>query len=177
VGSIPVTAATYSTGSVLCHDFSVGDTSPARAGAVEPRISYVIARLERAIRAGINERVRPHGLTTLQYTTLSVLAIRGEPLSNAQLARRAYMTPQAMSEVIRALERNGLIERNAHPNHRRLLPATLTTKGRRVLAECDAAVAEMEEKMLSELGSTARTSLRESLMSCVRALHAGFPHD
>ena len=55
---------------------------------VEPRISYVIARLERAVRTAINERVRPYGLTTLQYTTLSVLGRRGG-LSNAQLARRS----------------------------------------------------------------------------------------
>ena len=76
---------------------------------VEPRVSYVIARLERAVRQGINERVRPYGLTTLQYTTLSVLG-RGRPgdgLSNAQLARRSFMTPQAMGEVIEALEAAG----------------------------------------------------------------------
>ena len=76
----------------------------------EPRISYVVARLERAIRRAINERVGAHGLTVLQYTTLSILGYRGE-LSNAQLARRAYMSPQAMSEVIEALEGKGLIER------------------------------------------------------------------
>ena len=51
---------------------------PAIPVSVEPRISYVIARLERAVRAGINERVGPHGLTTLQYTTLSVLGSRGQ---------------------------------------------------------------------------------------------------
>jgi DNA-binding MarR family transcriptional regulator len=146
-------------------------------GRVEPRVSYVIARLERAVRAAINERVRPHGLTTLQYTTLSVLAVRGEPLSNAQLARRAYMSPQAIGEVIAAVEGKGLIKRTPHPNHRRLLPATLTAKGRRVLAACDAAVAEMEEEMLGELSSAERASLRDSLTSCVRALHAGFPQD
>lgn len=145
------------------------------AGAVEPRISYVIARLERAVRAAINERVRPHGLTTLQYTTLSVLGSRGQPLSNAQLARRAYMTPQSMIEVIDALERKGLIRRDPHPNHRRVYPATLTPKGRRVLAVCDASVAEMEEEMLAELGPAERESLLASLKECVRALHAGFP--
>jgi DNA-binding MarR family transcriptional regulator len=147
----------------------------AATGHPEPRISYVVARLERAVRAAISERVRPHGLTTLQYTTLSVLALRGQPLSNAQLARRAYMTPQAMSEVIAALEEKGLIKRTAHPNHRRLLPATLTAKGRRVLTACDTAVEELEEEMLSELSAAQRGFLRESLKSCVRALDAGFP--
>ena len=143
--------------------------------SVEPRISYVIARLERAVRAGINERVRPYGLTTLQYTTLSLLGARGQPLSNAQLARRAYMTPQSMLAVIDALEEKGLIRRDPHPNHRRVYPATLTAKGRRVREACDAAVTAMEEEMLAELGPRERTRLLASLKACVRSLHAGFP--
>jgi DNA-binding MarR family transcriptional regulator len=140
----------------------------------EPRLSYVIARLERALRAAINDRVRPHGLTTLQYTTLSVLGTRGE-LSNAQLARRSYMTPQAISEVIEALESKGLIRRDTHPNHRRIYPAALTAKGREVLAECDRAVDELEEQVLRDLSPAERASLANGLMTAVRSLHAGFP--
>jgi len=136
------------------------ETSPAR-------VSYVIARLERAVRGAINERVRPYGLTTLQYTTLSVLGRRGA-LSNAQLARRSYMTPQSMSEVIEALETKGLIERTQHPNHRRVLPAQLTATGRKVLAA-------MEEEMLRDLGPEERETFYHGLVSSVRALHAGFP--
>ena len=140
----------------------------------EPRLSYVIARLERALRAAINDRVKPHGLTTLQYTTLSVLGTRGE-LSNAQLARRSYMTPQAMSEVIEALESKGLIRRDPHPNHRRIYPAALTAKGRKVLGECDRAVDELEEQVLRDLSPAERAGLADGLMAAVRSLHAGFP--
>jgi DNA-binding MarR family transcriptional regulator len=153
----------------------VDGSSTGLAEAVEPRISYVVARLERAVRAAVSERVSPYGLTTLQYTTLSVLGARGQPLSNAQLARRAYMTPQSMIEVIDALERKGLIRRDPHPNHRRVYPATVTAKGRRVLKACDAAVEEMEEEMLAGLGVEERKSLLAWLKASVRALHAGFP--
>ena len=139
----------------------------------EPRISYVVARLERAIRQAINLRVKPYGLTTLQYTTLSVLGRRGE-LSNAQLARRAYMTPQSMSEVIDALEQRGLIERNSN-GRGRALPATLTPKGRRVLADCERAVDELEDEMLAGLGDRERARLLASLTGAVRALGAGLP--
>jgi DNA-binding MarR family transcriptional regulator len=141
---------------------------------VEPRLSYVIARLERALRAAINDRVKLHGITTLQYTTLSVLGARGG-LSNAQLARRSYMTPQAMSEVIEALEAKGLIRRDPHPNHRRIYPAALTAKGRRVLGACDRAVDELEEQVLRDLSPTERAELADGLMTAVRSLHAGFP--
>jgi DNA-binding MarR family transcriptional regulator len=146
------------------------------AATAEPRISYVVARLERAVRNEIAERVRPYGLTTLQYTTLSVLRRHGAPLSNAQLARRSYMTPQAMSEVIDALAKKGLIKRNPHPNHGRLLPATLTARGRRVLAACEDAVDEMEDVMLAGLNRRERAALRKALKSAVRALGAGFQH-
>ena len=141
---------------------------------LEPRISYVVARLDRALRSEINERVGPYGLTTLQYTTLSILE-RGGELSNAQLARRAYMTPQSMFEVIEALERKGLVERTAHPNHRRVFPAALTAEGRRVVAACNAEIDELESEMLAGLTPHQVRSLRNGLISAVRALHAGFP--
>jgi DNA-binding MarR family transcriptional regulator len=115
-----------------------------------PRVSYVVARLDRALRREIDKRVSPHGLTASQYTALSVLATR-TGLSGAQLARRAYVRPQSMSELIAALERQGLIERSPDPAHKRILRATLTRKGRRVLAACDAAIDEMEAAMLRDV--------------------------
>lgn len=148
----------------------------AEEAAAEPRFSYVVARLERAIRAAIGDRVEPYGLTTAQYTTLSVLGARGG-LSNAQLARRSYITPQSMSEVIEALERKGLIERGPHPTHGRALPAMLTREGRRVLAACDRSVDELEEEMLRGLSTRERAELAEGLKCAVRALHAGLPVD
>ncbi len=152
-------------------DAAVHEADP----ALEPRISYVVARLERAVRGAIAERVKPYGLTTLQYTTLSLLSTLGKPVSSSQLARRAYMTPQAMSAVIDALEREGLVRRNPDPNHGRILPARLTPKGRRVLAACDEAVDELEDAMLAGLDPAEREDLRETLIAAVRRLGAGFP--
>jgi DNA-binding MarR family transcriptional regulator len=144
------------------------------ADRFEPRISYVIARLERALRTGINERVKPHGLTTLQYTTLSILG-QGGRLSNAQLARRAYMTPQSMSEVLGALERKGLVDRTSEPSSGRGLPAALTSEGYRVLDACSSAVDALESEMLRDLTPRQATGMRTSLVDAVRAVHAGFP--
>ena len=141
----------------------------------EPGVSYAVARLHQRLFAGITERVAPYGLTTLQFTTLSVLSRHGAPLSTSQLARRAFMTPQSMSEVIHALERKGLIKRNPHPNHRRTLPATLTAKGRRLLAECDAAVSEFEDSMLLGFSEKDRAAFLDMVKAAVRNLGGGFP--
>jgi len=147
------------------------------AASTDPGISYAVARLHQRVFAGITERVAPYGLTTLQFTTLSVLSRHGAPLSTSQLARRAFMTPQSMSEVIHALERNGLIKRNPHPNHRRTLPATITPKGRRVLAACDEAVSEFEDSMLSGFSEKDRAAFLDMVKAAVRNLGGGFPYE
>ena len=141
----------------------------------EPGVSYAIARLHQRVFAGITERVAPYGLTALQFTTLSVLSRHGAPLSTSQLARRAFMTPQSMSEVIHALERKSLIKRNPDPNHRRTLPATLTAKGRRVLTACDAAVSEFEDAMLDGFSEPDRATFRDMIKAAARNLGGGFP--
>jgi DNA-binding MarR family transcriptional regulator len=161
----------------MCQDAPMSDVVHVEEAAVrtEPGISYAVARLHQRVFAGITERVSPYGLTTLQFTTLSVLSRHGAPLSTSQLARRAFMTPQSMSEVIHALERKGLIKRNPHPNHRRTLPAALTAKGRRALAQCEEAVSEFEDAMLAGFSEKDRDAFLDMVKAAVRNLGGGFP--
>jgi DNA-binding MarR family transcriptional regulator len=84
------------------------------------------------------------------------------------------MTPQSMSEVITALEAKKLIKRDADPNHGRVLPVSLTAKGRRVLADCERVVDELEDEMLAGVSERQRRALLETLIGAVRALGAGF---
>lgn len=139
-----------------------------------PRLSYVVGRLDRALRRELDRRLEPLGLTWPQYTAMSVLR-RTAGLSNAQLARRSYVAPQSMHEVINALERLGYVERAPSAAHRRVLEAHLTARGLSELRRCDRAVDAMEHDMLSEVPEGRQPSLVADLMSCVRALHAGFP--
>ena len=105
---------------ILWHDsVSMSDSKrPEMNGTAEPRISYAIARLHQLVFASVSEVAARHGLTALQFTTLSVLNRHGTPLSSSQLARRSFMTAQSMHEVIHRLE-------TGRPH--RTKPATLTT--------------------------------------------------
>ena len=85
----------------------------------------MVGRLDRAIRREIGALVAPFGLTVPKYTALSIL--RDRPgLSNAQLARRTYVTPQSMNEVLIALEADGLIVRSPAANHGRVVEVALS---------------------------------------------------
>ena len=142
--------------------------------SAEPGISYAIARLQQLVLGAVNEVAAQHGLTALQFTTLSVLNRHGTPLSSSQLARRSFMTAQSMHEVTHRLEQAGLIKRNPHPNHRRKLPASLTPKGRRVLVACELAVADFETQMLRGFSRADRASFLAMIKSAVRNLGGGF---
>jgi DNA-binding MarR family transcriptional regulator len=85
------------------------------------------------------------------------------------------VTPQSMNEVIAALERDELVARSPAANHGRVLEMTLTDAGRDVLARCDAAVNEMENRMLADLDDEERAQLLTALKHCVHQLGAGLP--
>jgi DNA-binding MarR family transcriptional regulator len=143
------------------------------ARVVSPRLGYVIGRLDRALRREIGALVAPLGLTVPKYTALSIL--RDRPgLSNAQMARRSYVTPQSMNEVLASLETDGLIVRVPAANHGRVLEVALSERGHEVLAACDRAVTHMENAMLADLDGPEREQLLEALVNCVYRLGAGF---
>ena len=138
----------------------------------EPTLLYLVGRIDRVVRRAMGTVLEAQGLSVNQYATLSVLD-RRSGLSNAQLARRALVSPQSMNEVLLALEQRGLVRRRAHPDHGRILQARLTAKGRALLARCDAEVHQVEARMVSGLSEDEQAALRGGLLSSIRTLQGG----
>ncbi|WP_213089943.1 MarR family winged helix-turn-helix transcriptional regulator [Streptomyces umbrinus] len=132
-------------------------------------MTYLVKQVERGVRSMLDETVRRFGLTTPQYAALSVLA-RRSGLSSAQLARRAFVTPQAMNQIVAQLEAAELIAREPDPANWRILRASLTREGERRLAACERAVDRIEDQMLQALDSESVERLREGLLACAAAL-------
>ena len=89
---------------------------------------YVVGRVNQGIRRELQARLAAWGLSIAELTALSALA-RRPGLSNAQLARRAMVTPQSMIEILSALEARGLVRRELDPDHARILRAELPPAG------------------------------------------------
>ena len=134
-----------------------------------PLTTYLVKQVEAAVRARLDTALRPHGITAVQYTALTVLQHRGD-LSSAQLARRSFVRPQTMHEVVVGLERHGLIERHPSADRRHVLLARLTTAGLTKLDECRADVSLIERDMVRDLSDAEEAMLRELLDRCHRTL-------
>ncbi len=138
-------------------------------GAAPPTLLYLMKQVELAVRARLDELVRPAGLTALQYTALTVLE-RHPDLTSAHLARNSFVTAQSMADMVTSLRAQGLIDRHQDPRDRRRLVLSLTEDGKLLLDRIRQAVVDLEAEMLGGLSTSQATDLRAALLSCREAL-------
>lgn len=138
------------------------------------RMTYLVKRLESAVRQNLDLNVQTQGLTTPQYAALSVL--RWQPgLSSAQLARRSFVTPQSMQVMVAAFVRDRLVARRADPDNQRILRNYLTDEGELLLIRADEAAARIENQMLAGLDDEQILRLRETMTACIQNLTSRRP--
>jgi DNA-binding MarR family transcriptional regulator len=136
--------------------------------ASEASLPYLIKQLELAVRARIDEMVRPVGLTTTQYTALTVLARRPGSTS-AQLARHSFVTPQTMSQIVGTLCTAGLVVRSVDPESRRQTLLYLTPRANRLLDGLNEPLSELERLLVSAVGRAEAAGFRVALIAARRA--------
>lgn len=120
-----------------------GDSDLAR------RLGYVLKQAQSALRSRMDGALRPLGLTVPQYACLELLV--SGPLTNAELARGAFVTAQSMNSVVTSLQERGLVAREDVAPSGRRRPAELTASGRALLAEADGSVRRIEAQMIEAI--------------------------
>lgn len=149
-------------------------TPPAAATLHAPtpmRLVYLVGQLDRIVSRRLSEALAEHGLTLPQFTALSVLNARGRS-SNAQLAERSFITPQSANEVVKTMEANGWVMREADPTNRRIVLLQLTAAGKALLERCEETADRVERTMLEDMDDDDAQALRAMLQACVRNLRA-----
>jgi DNA-binding MarR family transcriptional regulator len=117
-----------------------------RLGDPYATIGFALKQAQQALRTHLDAGLREIGLTTPQYAVLAFLSVEAGA-SNAELARRAFVTPQTMQAILVALERSGFIARTPHPEHGRVQTTELTAIGRRALEAASGIVADAEARV------------------------------
>ena len=135
----------------------------------EASFIYMVGRVNQGVRREMRARLSECELSVAEYTTLSVLAARPE-LSNAQLSRRALVTPQSMIEILGQLEARDLVRRQVDPNHGRILRATLTPKGQEVLAIATPEVAALNEELFAGVPANQRRAAQAAMRAAMENL-------
>jgi DNA-binding MarR family transcriptional regulator len=139
--------------------------------ALETSLGYLLKEASSALRAAMEDALRPLGLTVTQYSCLELLAQR-PGLSGSELARGAFVTRQSMNVLLQAMERDGYVTRPAAAPVGKVLPVRLTPRGRRSLAKATVAVRGVEVRMLAGMTSAEQSAAFGTLRSMIDSLRA-----
>ncbi len=133
------------------------------------RFGYILKRAQHALRTRMDDELRAYELTAPQYAVL--LTVDLEPgISNAALAKSAFITPQSMQGIIATLEKRELLERAPDPNHGRILMTHLTANGQETLSEANKAVMRVEKLMMGSVTKSDEKRVSKTLLTCIENL-------
>jgi DNA-binding MarR family transcriptional regulator len=100
-----------------------------------------VMRAHQILLARVDEALRPFDLTFARYEALVLLAFsRQGALPLGKMGDRLMLHPTSVTNIIDRLERQGLVERAAHPTDRRTTLARITDDGRRLVGKATEAV-------------------------------------
>ncbi|MEU0494325.1 MarR family transcriptional regulator [Mycobacterium sp. NPDC006124] len=126
-------------------------------------LGMLLIRVATALRNEVVASVlEPLNLSFPQYICMRILS-HSPGRSNADLARDANVSPQAMNLVLRGLQERGLVTRPDAVPSGRSLPAELTREGAALLHDVDPGVRNAEQKVLAPLGEDDRRRFRTLL--------------
>ncbi|MET8877436.1 MarR family transcriptional regulator [Nocardia sp. NPDC004604] len=135
----------------LRSEFAEADESPGLL------LWQVTNRWQAAQRAAL----APFDLTHVQFVLLASLtylaARRDEPVMQRDLAAYAATDPMMTSQVLRALEQKGLLERRDHPHDRRAKALVPTEDGVALANRALVVVENCDHEFFGPLGGEART--------------------
>lgn len=149
------------------------DIATARA-SITAGVGYLVKRVQAALRAAMDDALRPIGLSVSQYAILEALLDADQSEStNAAIARRCFVTPQSASEMIANLTESRLVNRGTHTTVPRMTLA-LTRRGRTKCLEARKRVLDIEQRMLIGQTETERKQLATLLERCATALEGAY---
>lgn len=125
----------------------------------DQRLGYWLKLAQHALRNRMEEDLRALGLTLSQYAVLSELERRPD-LTNADLAVRAFITPQSMQGVLANLEKSRLVERRSDLHHGRRQLARLTDAGAKRVVKAHEAVQKTDESLKTAAAPFSETEVR-----------------
>lgn len=93
-------------------------------------------------------------LTHVQFVLLASLTwLRSDgPITQRDLADHAHTDPMMTSQVLRALEAKGLVERKSHPSDRRARALSVTPEGEAIANAANATVEGVDRAFFDRIG-------------------------
>ena len=140
------------------------------------RLPYMMRMVSGVLSQQLERTLRGFSLTHAQFAALAQLGLESPgALSGAELGHRAGVTAQSMSAAISSLLERGLVVREPHPTHGRVLDVRITPAGLELLERAQAATKVVEGRALALLTPDQQGELRAILRQMMIAMDIYLP--
>ena len=126
---------------------------------ITEELGYLIKEVQQELRKKMDKSLAQLNLTTPQYSVLSQL--RECPgLSNAELARKSFVTPQTMNLIVQNLEERRWVIRAPSKDHGKIMNTEMTESGIEILAKANGMVLGVEKQIFGVLSKDESNDLK-----------------
>jgi len=128
---------------------------PTRLSGPAESPGFLLWKISNAWQRRLRVALQPYELTHFQFVLLATATWFGaeETLTQARLSQLSGIDPMTTSQVLRALEAAGLIERIDHPHDPRAKAITVTKVGRDLARKAVVAVEDADAAFFKPLAS------------------------
>ena len=135
------------------------------AHATRDNLGYLLAKASQHWNERLQEGFAEAGYPEVRASYGSVLIplLEEDGLRMGEIARRARLSKQTMTTMVRLCERDGLVERRPDPDDGRATRVHLTAKARRFQPAAERVLARLERDVRRSLGERRLAELRRSL--------------
>jgi DNA-binding MarR family transcriptional regulator len=138
-------------------------------GRKERSWGKILSHLKRQFDAWAVAELLKHGFDGFKMAYMPLLMnIHPDGITNNELAKKARVTKQAMSKVVKELVELGYIGTKANGTDKRSSIIFLTGKGKRLVLSARTRVFEIEKEYESLLGKKKFEELKESLIKIIQ---------
>lgn len=132
-------------------------------------LGYILKRAQQSLRIRVDTQLKAIEITLPQYAVLSNVAI-SPGISNADLAKAAFVTPQTMQGILSTLEKRNLLERSKDPEHGRRLMTQLTAEGQITMEAARIEMLKVEAMMMDSISAHNIEQTTQTLLKCIENL-------
>lgn len=129
-----------------------------------------LIRTAQVLGDGFEKLFKPFSLSMTQYNVLRILRGAGEPLPCGQIGDRMVTKDPDITRLLDRLEKRALITRERTSADRRVVLASITPDGLKLLKQLDQPVITLHQKQLGHLG-------KDQLKTLIDLLEAAREHE
>ncbi|MFV0557333.1 MAG: MarR family winged helix-turn-helix transcriptional regulator [Enterococcus sp.] len=133
-------------------------------------LAYLFIKSSRLLKGVLDKRLASYHVTAAQFSVLNQIAMQNGQVTLVQIAEKLGSDRPTISVIINRLERNGLIEKIAHPQDKRSAFLKIKAEHLAFVAELRVVSEQVNQEIFSGLTASESKQLASVLQTLIQTV-------